>query len=206
MGWENEFTRIYRKHRTFVTRTLCSRGVRSHEVEDAIQEVYLTLFRRSPALESEFAVRAWLREVASNVALNRARTKRRREPHWSVDFPRVELDLLADEFAPSPERRTATRQQYVRVCGLIERLDSKRRSVLVLCYFEQLSAKDIAHRLGTRQSIVNSRLRLARAELKEAIRANRQLERAFDAHGRAPGPRLNQECSTGARIAAFSKP
>jgi DNA-directed RNA polymerase specialized sigma24 family protein len=104
-----EFTRIYTEHRAFVTKALYFRGVRAHEVEDASQEVFLTLFRRSPALDSELAVRAWLREVASNVALNRARTQRRREPHRSVDAPSVELELLADERAPSPERHSRDR-------------------------------------------------------------------------------------------------
>jgi RNA polymerase sigma-70 factor (ECF subfamily) len=168
----SDFTAVYRRHRPFVARILYARGLRAHEADDAVQEVFLTLFRRAPEFGNELPLRAWLREVALRVSRNRLRTRRRREPEWLVSAAHSEPERVPDSALNSPERRTLVREQYLRACRLLSRLDSKHQEVVVLRYFHELSAQEIALAVGAGGATVASRLRAARSELRAKVKAH----------------------------------
>ncbi len=61
-------------------------------------------------------------------------------------------------------------------------LDEKRRTVIVLYYFDELSVKDTAHALGVTEGTVKSRLFSARRHLRKALTETTMKQKEASAH------------------------
>jgi RNA polymerase sigma-70 factor (ECF subfamily) len=134
------------------------------DVEDAAQEVFLTLHRRLPTLEVGRSLRPWLLAVAARVAVGSRRLAHRRHeiPDDALDAPADE-GKRADELLEAHEARRLVRQ-------LVGALDDDKRAVLVLHDLEELPAVAIAARLAVPLNTVYSRLRLARGAVARACK------------------------------------
>lgn len=125
------------------------------DADDAVQEVFLRLFRRSAPLQGEEHLRRWLLRVTANYCKDVLKSPWRRR--------RVSLAEVPDE-APA-FRREEERELYEAVMALPE----KYRAVLDLFYYEDLPVKEIARALGLSDTAVTTRLSRARALLKKTL-------------------------------------
>ena len=122
------------------------------DAEDIMQEVFVRLLRARPDFADREHARAWLLRVAANCANDwfRAPWRRREGP-------------LTDSL-PAPEHEDG---------GVVEAvlaLPAKYRTAVHLYYYEELSVAEIAKITGKSESAVKSRLFLARAMLREALK------------------------------------
>jgi RNA polymerase sigma factor (sigma-70 family) len=133
-----------------------------HDVDDAVQAVFLALVRKARfiRIEGEGSLGPWLYTVAGRVAA-RARAKRRRrrsrEPsHRELPEPSYDSDALACE-----------------IPGIIHdelgRLPERLRAPLVLCYFQGLTHERAARELACPVGTVRSRLARGRSLLKTRV-------------------------------------
>lgn len=166
----SKFALVYRQQRQFLTHVLRASGLPSRDIDDALQDVFLTLFRREPEFDDERALRAWLREVARFVSCNCMRTRRRREPHWLYAEAHAELELVPADARSSPEHRAVVNERFRRTCGRISALTAPQRELIVLRYFEELRADEIAVLVGSAAGTIISRLRVARQKLEKSER------------------------------------
>ena len=159
------FRALYEAHVDFVWRNLRRLGVHEAEVEDRTQEVFVVAHRRFDQFEDRgHGPRAWLFQIVLRVASD-ARRHRRRHPedpdggdalgHAAVDAPQADAILRREELS--------------RLDAALETIDVGRRAVLVLHEIEEMTAPEIAQVLGIPLNTVYSRLRVARAELEEAL-------------------------------------
>lgn len=124
------------------------------DADDAVQEVFLRLFRREEAFDGEEHLRRWLLRVAVNVChdMRKSAWWRRRAPlNEAAELPvfdRPEEGALYETVMALPE---------------------KYRVVLDLFYYEELSTGEIAEMLGLTRTAVTTRLSRARALLKERL-------------------------------------
>lgn len=117
------------------------------DADDAVQEVFLRLWRQKAPFESEEHLRRWLLRVTVNWCRDQLRSPRRRR--------RVDWDSLENQPAfETPEQG----ELYEAVMSLPE----KYRTVLDLFYYEELSVREIGEVLGLSQSAVTTRLSRAR--------------------------------------------
>ena len=122
------------------------------DADDAVQEVFLRLWRQKAPFESEEHLRRWLLRVTVNWCRDKLRSPRRRR--------RVDWDSLENQPAfETPEQG----ELYEAVMSLPE----KYRTVLDLFYYEELSVREIGEVLGLSQSAVTTRLSRARKLLRE---------------------------------------
>jgi RNA polymerase sigma-70 factor (ECF subfamily) len=145
------------------------------EARDAVQEVFVKLYRGAAGFEPRGALFTFLYRIAVNHCLNRMR-RRRIARFLSLSAPGdpeegPAFDPAGEE--PSPERAAAARERWRRTRRAIERLPPGQRAVLVLAKFEGLSYREIAAALGVTEGAVESRL----------VRALRRLAAAQE-----PGP------------------
>jgi len=159
------FRSLYDSHIDFVWRNLRRLGVPESEVEDSTQEVFVVAHRRF----DEFAdrghgPRAWLFQIVLRVASG-ARRHRRRHP----EFPDDGAALERESVEPPQDAAFARREAISKLDEALANIDLGRRAVLVLHEIEEMTAPEIAQVLGVPLNTVYSRLRVARAELENAL-------------------------------------
>ncbi|MFN3197968.1 MAG: RNA polymerase sigma factor [Bradymonadia bacterium] len=158
-GDERAFARLYRDHSADVFR-LARRFVYSDaEAEEVVQEVFLAAFKYIGRFRRESRLKTWLYRITVNRALKRHRwwTRRRESGPEPID--------IMKSSAPSPEARASDRQALALVHELLNQLDKKKQTVLVLHELEGLNTQEIAEILECPRSTVLTRLARARSEL-----------------------------------------
>jgi RNA polymerase sigma-70 factor (ECF subfamily) len=129
------------------------------EAEDVAQEVFWDFHRKHPA-DAAYAA-PWLYRAAAHAALNRIRSRKRRE--------RRELataDVAAAE--PDPEHVIEVMEQRRQVRDALRRLPRKAAVVLALRY-SGLSYVEVASALGVRTGQIGTLLRRAEQALRKEM-------------------------------------
>src|SRR5262245_31154906 len=103
--------RFYREHRRLVAANLYRVVGERSELEDMVQEVFVIAFRGMERFRGDAKLSTWLYRICVNVALGRLRARGRRPP--PVPYSEVLGD--AEDGGPTPEERTARREELARV-------------------------------------------------------------------------------------------
>jgi RNA polymerase sigma-70 factor (ECF subfamily) len=159
------FRALYEAHVDFVWRNLRRLGVYESDVEDRTQEVFVVAHRRFDQFEDRgHGPRAWLFQIVLRVASD-ARRHRRRHPEDPDGG-----DALGRAAVEASQADTLLRNEALsQLDAALDTIDVGRRAVLVLHEIEEMTAPEIAEVLGIPLNTVYSRLRVARAELEEAL-------------------------------------
>ncbi len=156
-----DISEIFRQHFDFVWRALRSLGVPPAGVDDAVQDVFVTVHRRLSEFRGESALRTWLYAITYRVACNHRRSARRRsaEP--------LPGELACPAPGPRETLQDAEASRFVR--EFLDQVSAERRDVFVLCVLDGLSAPEASEVLGVKLNTVYSRIRLVRAEFRQAL-------------------------------------
>lgn len=155
---------LFREHHDFVWSSARRLGCPAGHVDDAVQEVFMLVARKLPAMVRPEALRTWLFRVVMYVVRNHRRGHLRRENRHA------QLGQHAPRHAPDAG---AQYEAAAELLELLELLDEDRRAVFVLASFEQMTAPEISEALGIKLNTVYSRLRRAREVLERAVVARR---------------------------------
>ena len=158
-GDEAAFRAIYdRYHRRLFRFALVLARGDEMLAHDAVQAAFVTAAKKLGGVESEKHLWNWLARVARQQL---AKTWRQRQRDSAVigmaDLP---------EFPDSAEPDSALEES---LDAALLAMDADERGLVEWFYFDQLSHKEIADRLGVTSKSVSSRLERARAKLRSAI-------------------------------------
>jgi RNA polymerase sigma-70 factor, ECF subfamily len=128
------------------------------EAQDATQDVFVALLRAEERLQDE-APAALLLRVATNVCLNRLRTRRRR-PEDADDQRLQEIAALDDG-----EGRTLARNILSKLFGAGDPLAASTRTIAVMHLVDGMTLEEVAREANLSVSGVRKRLRGLRARL-----------------------------------------
>ncbi|HSN13753.1 MAG TPA: sigma-70 family RNA polymerase sigma factor [Anaeromyxobacteraceae bacterium] len=139
------------------------------DVEDVVQEAFVSAFRNLGRLEDPRRFLAWLLTITRNRALTKL-ARRRTEAEATADLSR-ELDVhRAAETAP-PDPDAAAEIELVRRI-VAELPEGAEKETVRLFYVEgKLSAREIAKLQGVGKSAITMRLERFRAKVKQRILA-----------------------------------
>ena len=150
---------LHRDHAPDVYR-LARRFVHSDtEAEEVTQEVFIAAYRYVGRFRGQSRLKTWLYRITVNRALKRRRWWHRRREAGEDALPMLFVN------APGPERRAVDRDQLRRLSACLEKLEARKRTVLVLHEIEGLDTREIAAILECPRSTVLTRLARARADL-----------------------------------------
>ncbi|MFW5867535.1 MAG: sigma-70 family RNA polymerase sigma factor [Armatimonadota bacterium] len=143
------------------------------EAEDVTQEAFVRAYKSLPRFRGASSFHTWLYRIASNLAIDVVRKRKRQDPTFSLDEPLESDDgeyerELPDE-SGGPEDRTSTRETRVAVRRAIMDLPEKLRDVMILYELQGETYDDIADILDVPLGTVKSRLFNARNRLKDSL-------------------------------------
>jgi RNA polymerase sigma-70 factor (ECF subfamily) len=165
-GEESAYGELYQRTRPQVARlTAGFATLDADEVEDVIQETYVRAFKALPRLKEPGAFEAWLLSIARN----RARTRLERKSHLrrlEEEAPDAEPEAVP----PLPEALQVERDIAVVRQLIAELPEGEEKKTVQLFYLEgELSAREIAEKLGVGKSAVTMRLERFRARIKREL-------------------------------------
>ena len=132
------------------------------EAEDVAQETMLRLWTQAATLQVPPAgIRPWLRRVATNLSLDRLRSRRRTD---------VTDEVPEQPQEPEQGRDLEQREISARVAAALAALPERQRLALVLFHFEGRSQVDVGAALGVSDEAVESLLSRARRALRAALK------------------------------------
>lgn len=160
------FNDFYGSHAQFVARSLRRLGIHDELLDDALQDIFLIVYRKLPELDAEQHAKTWVFRITMNVAAN----LRRQTQRWHRK--------LGGGTEALPEGSTGADEQLARVLHdekrallhkVLDSLDEDKRLVFVLHELEQLGVPEVAEALGLNLNTAYSRLRAARAAFERGV-------------------------------------
>jgi RNA polymerase sigma-70 factor (ECF subfamily) len=130
---------------------------------DVAQEAFVRVWRALDRFDFSMAFSTWLYRITVNLAIDHLRRNRR---HRGADLD-LFRESVADDSSISPDAPQDSREVAKAVRAVLETLDEKYRTVLILRDLEGLSSKQIADITGIAHATVRWRLHIARKQFRE---------------------------------------
>lgn len=173
---QSTFSSLFEQTKGIVTKAICDQGVDGRDVEDVVQQVYLTAYQKLDSLEDNRAAFAWFKRTATNKAIDHMR-KADNAPILNADYTNDTSDSsdyiesLADDTLELPEDVVENTSTHQIIRGFIQELPKDQQKFLVARYFAEMNAAQIAETFGIPAGTVRSQLSRARKTLQESILA-----------------------------------
>jgi RNA polymerase sigma-70 factor (ECF subfamily) len=136
------------------------------DAEDAMQQAYLNAYAHLHQYEHRGSFAGWLTRIAVHEAF--ARNRGRAEAAVTESFAGDGTDRIPSP-SPDPEQAALSSELRRDLEASIDSLPETYRPVFVLREVEGLSTAETAEALGLSEDVVKTRLRRARAMLREAL-------------------------------------
>ena len=154
---------LFDRHHEAVRQMLLRTSPNSADVDDLVQETFLTAARAAASFDGRDSAKPFLLGVAVQMLRRRRRT-----------FGRLRnmLESLgkAPSVAPrSPEESTSQAEEAARLRAAVDRLSEDKRLVLVMVEWNGMSGVEAAKVLGIPVGTVWRRLHEARAEIRRTL-------------------------------------
>lgn len=143
------------------------------DARDVLQETFLNVHRRIDTFRGEAALGSWIGRIATNNALMKLRT-RRRKPETSLDIQVPGGDGETKEreivdFRPLADKVGENKELGEQIRRAVDNLPENYRMVLVLADYREMSMKEIAEALDLTVPNVKTRLHRARLAVRQQL-------------------------------------
>lgn len=157
------FGDVYEQYFDFIWRSARRLGVPNDNLDDAVQDVFLTVHRRLRDFRGDSSIRTWLFGILLHTVRGYRRTAKRK-PTCSL-----QPESVVDSKHPGPHESAAKGEAVELLYDFLDSLDDDKRTVFVQAELEQMTAQEISVILGINANTVYSRLRSARQAFEEAV-------------------------------------
>ncbi|MEU7895375.1 RNA polymerase sigma factor SigM [Nonomuraea sp. NPDC049152] len=178
-GDQHAFSEIVKRHRDRMWAVALRTLGDPDEAADAVQDAFVSAYRKAHSFRGEAAVTTWLHRIVVNACLDRMRRKSVR--------PVADDELIeaAERDTPMPDQ-TGEREVSMEVSAALKRLPADQRAALVLVDMMGYSVEDAAQVLSVPSGTVKSRCARGRAKLAPILshlRNRTDLSRVSSAKG-----------------------
>ncbi len=158
-GDRHAFDTLYARHFAWLHLRLSRRCADPSLVEEAIQDTFLTIWRKPGSYRGQGDVGAWVWGVGIRQLLNRMR--KRKTPAWHL--------LLQSDRLVSAEDTALLGTEHGDLGGAIDQLSPELRAVVQATVIDGLTTREAARVLGVPSGTVKTRMMRARHQLREAL-------------------------------------
>jgi RNA polymerase sigma-70 factor (ECF subfamily) len=161
------FGSLFDRHSGLVLGLLVRLLGRRAEAEELLQEVFLQVWREADRYRPEAASpRGWLLMIARSRAIDRLRSHLARERREAAAAGPADAAV-----APTGPERLERRERRARVAAALAGLPPEQREAVEHAFFQGLSHREIAERLGQPLGTVKSRILLGMRKLRASLEA-----------------------------------
>ena len=167
------FEFLYRRHESRVFRYLQRNVKNEATANDLMQEVWFAVVRGAGNYQPTAKFTTWLFTIAHNRTVDMIRANHRLQSLDAGDDTDPEastpLERLADSAKLEPPARVQSQDEAAALLNAVAQLPAEQRSAFLLQAEGDLSVEEIAHATGSSFETVKSRLRYARAKLRQLL-------------------------------------
>jgi len=176
------FETLYERYEAAIRRHLCHIVQDEPAADDLLQETFLRVWTRAGQWNGQGSCKGWLFRIATNLALNHLRTRRRR-PEQPLELPDTLVDdddlpdtpgWLVDTASLGPEAVVEQVEQGARLRQILQDLPEEKRELLHLVHQMEFSLREAADELGIPEGTAKSRLYYAREQVKHGLQAEQE--------------------------------
>ncbi|MGO1974180.1 MAG: RNA polymerase sigma factor SigM [Propionibacteriaceae bacterium] len=160
-GDEQAFGILVARHRTRLWAVALRTMRNPEEAADALQDAYISAFRRASSFRGEAKVTTWLHRVVVNACLDRIRRNKVRAADPLPENP----DRSADFGVQTHQDPIVAKEQRADVTKALMELNPDQRAALVLVDMEGYSVEEAAGILGCATGTIKSRCSRGRTKL-----------------------------------------
>jgi RNA polymerase sigma-70 factor, ECF subfamily len=142
--------------------------------EDAVQEIFVRVWRRLGSFDRSRAFAPWLFGIAHNYCIDELRRRKVRPQFVYEDDENPILTDIPDDSDVTEAALLAEQSRIVRAA--LEQLPEEQRQALLLAYFGGLTQQEIALRLGNPLGTVKTRMRLGLQKLRAVLQGQTLVE------------------------------
>jgi RNA polymerase sigma-70 factor (ECF subfamily) len=158
-GDREAFDELYRRHFAWLQLRLARRCADERLVEEAIQDTFLTIWKKSGSYRGQGDVGAWVWGIGIRQLLSRMRS--RKTPAWHL--------LVQSDWLVSAEDTALLGIEHGDIGGAIDQLSPELRAVVQATVIDGLTTREAARVLGIPGGTVKTRMMRARQQLREAL-------------------------------------
>jgi RNA polymerase sigma-70 factor (ECF subfamily) len=167
------FETLYDRHAMPVWRFVQRSVQNAALADDLVQDVWFSVVRHAPQYEARAKFRTWLFTLAHHRMVDHWRTHK---AHASLDAESEDgaslAEMLAAESGFGPERQLDSRELAQALLDALAALPEVQREAFLLQAEAGMSVAEIAQTTGVNTETAKSRLRYARARLRETLEAH----------------------------------
>ena len=167
------FEFLYRRHEARVFRFLQRNVKNEATANDLMQEVWFAVVRGAANYQPTAKFTTWLFTIAHNRTVDMIRANHRLQSLDAGDDADPEasspLERLAESAKLEPLAQVQAQDEAAALLNAVAQLPAEQRSAFLLQAEGELSVEEIAHATGSSFETAKSRLRYARAKLRQLL-------------------------------------
>lgn len=138
-----------------------------HDADEITVNVFSKVLSKLDLYDPNFQFKTWILTIAQNTIIDYWR-KKNRENQDTVNL----LQEVKNDYAKSPEELLISDEEQEKILSIIDSLETNYQDIIKLRFFEEMSIKEIAEKLGI--SVSNAKVRVMRAKnvLAELLKNN----------------------------------
>ncbi len=139
--------------------------------EELLQEVFFRAWQQGGAFSAgRGSFITWLLSITHNMAIDEVRKRRRRPQKADSEEPETVLAAMADTGAGADvEDEVWLGALRDTITGALNGLPAPQREAIELAYYQGLTQREIAERLGEPLGTIKTRMRLGLQKLRDAL-------------------------------------
>lgn len=178
-GDAKAFAELYQTFINTIYYNVNSTLIDKNEVEDAVQQVVVSLHKSLHKLKSPYAFHSYLYRITMNVCYkyNQKEISKRYNTQAELD------EELIDDKGKTPPQELESKERDELVRLFISKLPEKQRYTLLLYYYYDLSYKSIAEVMDTTVTSVGSNINRAKKNMKRMLEEHENENAGVEAKG-----------------------
>lgn len=140
------------------------------DATDLLQNIFIKVYQNINAFDPSLKFSSWLYRIAHNEVISHIRKMQARPEGHAADFSDDDFEALVSDLDTAHE--SERQHMSTRLQSIVQKLDEKYRSVIVLHYFEYKGYEEIADILCMPPGTVAVRLRRAKEKIRNELLSN----------------------------------
>ena len=176
-GEDKAFAELVRRYQNDVFRFCLHYLKNTESALEKAQETYLRIYAAKDRFDQDRVFKPWMLCIARNLCLNEIKRKKAVQMETLEAYAsaaREEDGELSLEAADNPSEALLADERRKALLDAMKVLNDEARELIMMRYFEQLSAREIADVVETTEGAVRTRLHRALNQLREVCEARRE--------------------------------